>query len=43
MACLKNLKPKIILVEKPLGGNLTKAKLIKNFAKKKRLKFLSIT
>ena len=36
MACLKNLKPKIILVEKPLGGNLTKAKLIKNFAKKKK-------
>ena len=38
MACLKNLKPKMILVEKPLGGDLMKAKLIKNFAKKKKVK-----
>ena len=38
MECLKNLKLKIILVEKPLGGDLKKAKLIKNLAKKKKVK-----
>ena len=36
MECLKNLKPKkIILVEKPLGGDLKKAKLIKISQRKK--------
>lgn len=38
LECLRYLKPKVILIEKPLGGDIKNAKIIKKKAKEKNIK-----